>query len=323
MRIAFFLAIVIMLAACTPAGSPTAAAPSTPVSTSVDMRPYQTPTGSDTPAPGDAVSTPAQLPSLTPTPRLHKIKANETLLSLALKYGTTLDALLAANPGISPNMLSVGQELVIPPPNVQVQPGAANPTPVSLGLGQVFCYPDSTGGAWCFVVVQNGAGQNAVESVILRLRVAAADGGQVLEQTVPALLNRIEPGTALPVAAYFAPPLPLELQTGVDLVSSLPTTQGDGRFLPVRLENISIHIQPGGLSAEVSGEVWLAGEGQTPANLVWVAAAAYDASAYPVGVRRWESSAQLSPGQALPFRFQVYSAGGEITRVDVLVEARP
>jgi LysM repeat protein len=46
--------------------------------------------------------------------RTHTVKAGESPYSIAKKYGVKLDALLAANPGLDPKRLKVGQTLNIP-----------------------------------------------------------------------------------------------------------------------------------------------------------------------------------------------------------------
>jgi len=48
-------------------------------------------------------------------PRTHIVAAGETPAAIARKYGVTLNALLAANPGLNPKKLRVGQTLNLPP----------------------------------------------------------------------------------------------------------------------------------------------------------------------------------------------------------------
>jgi lysozyme len=48
------------------------------------------------------------------TPRIHTIKSGDTLYALAIRYGTTVAAIAAANNLANPNQISVGQELTIP-----------------------------------------------------------------------------------------------------------------------------------------------------------------------------------------------------------------
>ncbi|MGE5605668.1 MAG: LysM peptidoglycan-binding domain-containing protein [Bacteroidota bacterium] len=46
----------------------------------------------------------------------YTIQAGDTLWRLAGKYNTTVEAIMAANPGIDPNNLQVGQVILIPDP---------------------------------------------------------------------------------------------------------------------------------------------------------------------------------------------------------------
>jgi tetratricopeptide (TPR) repeat protein len=50
------------------------------------------------------------------TARTHMVAAGETPVRIARRYGISLDALLAANPGLEPRRMRVGQVLNIPPP---------------------------------------------------------------------------------------------------------------------------------------------------------------------------------------------------------------
>lgn len=62
------------------------------------------------PDPNQAASTPADenAPS-------HTIKPGENLSVIAKQYGTTIDSLIAANPGVKPTALRPGQKIVLPP----------------------------------------------------------------------------------------------------------------------------------------------------------------------------------------------------------------
>ena len=45
---------------------------------------------------------------------IYAIQAGDTLFALANRFGTTVEAILAANPGIDPNRLTIGQRICIP-----------------------------------------------------------------------------------------------------------------------------------------------------------------------------------------------------------------
>lgn len=75
------------------------------------------------PTPGSAVkatATPAPSPTPTPTPapaepsRTYSVKPGDTLSEIAQQFGTTVDAIVQANHIENPNLIQVGQQLVIP-----------------------------------------------------------------------------------------------------------------------------------------------------------------------------------------------------------------
>ena len=104
----------------------------------------------------------------------YQIVAGDTYFSLARRFNTTVEALIAANPGVDPNRLMIGQVICIPvaptPPcpggTYQIRAGdtffsiarrfnttvealiAANPgvDPDRLMIGQVICLPPGTPG---------------------------------------------------------------------------------------------------------------------------------------------------------------------------------
>ena len=74
------------------------------------------------PSPGVASPAPVPAPAAVATPstspgtaRRHTIQPGDTLLAIAERYDTTVDAIRAANPGLSENALQVGVEIAIPP----------------------------------------------------------------------------------------------------------------------------------------------------------------------------------------------------------------
>ena len=70
-----------------------------------------------------------------PTPQveetIHVVKAGDTVSELAATYGVTMQAIIDANSLENPNNLSIGQELIIPPPPAQ------EPTPITKGPSMV------------------------------------------------------------------------------------------------------------------------------------------------------------------------------------------
>ncbi len=267
---------------------------------------------------------PTLIPSLTeiylptPTTFTYTVVKGDTLSSIAQQTGVSLDALLAANPGVSPTALSVGTKLVIPSGN-QI-PGLPTPTPVPLPVRQAHCWPEITGGLWCFALVQNDYAET-LENLSAQFALLDQGGQQFASQVVYGLLDILPPGVAMPLAAHFAAPVQADAAVRVQVLTATRLRPGDLRYLPVMLENTLASVGATGRTAEVSGRVVLTGTGT--ADTLWVLASAFDSAGNVVGVRRWESGGALTADAPVSFEFPVYSVGPGIARVEFLAEARP
>ncbi len=317
--LAAVIGVSLALASCAPAAPvPTINTPS-PTRTGA-LTPYLTATASSTPTPPNP-ATPTPLPSPTATMQAHVIKAGEDLGGIAYRFHVSVQALLEANPGLDPRMLKVGGSLNIPASDQQPTSAAPSPTPVAVRLKEVSCAIGKDGGAWCFVLARNRE-KTAVESVSAVVRIAGQDGSDMRSQVATGQLDIIPAGATAALMAYFDPPLPPELQASAELLTALPVPADSDRYLPVKLAGTQVLIAEDGLSAAVSGTVALdAKEGK--AGVVWIAATAYDAGGRVLGVRRWENEKPLRAGQEQTFEMQVYSTGGDISKVELLSQARP
>jgi hypothetical protein len=305
-----FLTYLLFLSTLTACGQTSGATPD--LDTAV---PYRTTTPSLTPTliPG---LTKIILP--TPTTFTYAVVANDTLNGIAQRYGVTVEALLAANPGIQPTALSVGTKLVIP--TGSEVPGEPTPTPASLPVVQARCWPEVDGGLWCFALVRNDYAET-LENLSAQFTLLDSGGRELTSQIVYGLLDILPPGASIPLAAHFAPPAPADAGLRAQVLTAIRLLPGDARYLSVMLENTLVSVEASGRSAQVTGRVILTGTGT--ANTLWVLATAYDASGNVVGVRRWDSPSALMADVPVSFDFLVSSAGPEIARVEFLAEARP
>jgi LysM repeat protein len=303
--------VIILLSACQSVdGNPV------PVQVPGDLQPYTTMTPSPT---AQVTLQVAETALPTSTPLVHKVAAGETLGDIAIKYGIDLETLQAANPGVNPSALSIGQELRIPngPDDISREP---SPTPEPVTVSQVACYPTIEGGMWCFALVRNDF-PDTLEDLSAQITLTGADGRVLASQAAIPPLNILPPGQSLPLTAFF-PDVSADAQPRLQLLTAIRLLPGDERYLPVSLQNTLTEVDWRGQSAQVSGKVVLAGDSKA-ANQIWLAAVAYDVAGNVVGVRRWESTAKLGAGESLPFSFEVSSLGAPIERVDLVAEARP
>ena len=307
------LFLILALTACQPQASATPE-PGTPV-------PYQTVSPTQTPSVLPAL-TGISLP--TPTTYSYTVRQGDTFISIAQKAGVTVQALQAANPGVAATTLSVGTKLVIPTGNQAS--GESTPTAAALPVKQAHCWPETTGGLWCFAMLQNDYAET-LENISAQFALLDAGGQPGASQVVYGLLDILPPGAAMPLAAHFTGPVqdtvPARAGGGlrVSVLTAIRLLPGDTRYLPVRLENTLVSVEAAGQTAEVSGRVVLAGTGT--ANTLWILATVYDAAGNVVGVRRWESPTALRADAPAAFDFPVSSVGPGIARVEFLAEARP
>jgi len=249
------------------------------------------------------------------------------MFGIALRYGATLEELMAANPDVQPNLLSIGTLLIVPPssqpaPETGETSEVPTPTPIPLEAGPVNCSQSKEGGVWCFFPVKN---QQAypLEGITGTFRMADPDAQEIVAQQGSLPLDILPPDARLPLVAYFPPPLSAAYQVSAEIQSALPSPD-DGRYLPVRLETPRILLDENGLSAVVEVDVWL-DIIDSSANQIWISATAYDSKGRVAGVRRWEypGSQPLVSNQGLAVRFSVYSVSEKIERVELAAQSRP
>ncbi|NIS79172.1 MAG: hypothetical protein GTO14_02875 [Anaerolineales bacterium] len=259
----------------------------------------------------------------TPTPLVHVIQSGETLLWVAIRYGVELDDLLLANPGIDPELMSIGTELIIPSKGGQpVESLLPTPTPVALELSPVRCFATLSGGIWCITTISNPT-QEDVEGVTSLVTLYDAEGTIIDRQVAYSPLNRVSSEQWIPVAVYFSTPPPTQITAVGRLLSAVPVSEADARYLDVDVVIDSSEADMGGLSWRSRGEIELAPqEAISPAN-VRLLLVALDASGEVVGFRVWEGKTTLDAGETLPFDVTVFSLDGPIIRVDLRAEALP
>jgi len=113
-------AVTIYLLVSPPEARQSAAAPRPTATVAASpTRPAGTTTaipGSPTPAPAGTVVTTATPPagSATPATRTYTVQSGDVLSAIASRFNTTVDSILAVNPGLQPDRLSPGQVITLP-----------------------------------------------------------------------------------------------------------------------------------------------------------------------------------------------------------------
>jgi LysM repeat protein len=199
---------------------------------------------------------PALLP--TPTPFVHQVEADDTLLGIAIRYGLTLDQLLAANPGIDPRFLSIGQELRIPGPDGEA-PGGLLPTstPLPLPLVGTACYPTAGGRLMCLATLVNDT-ESPLEGLTAQITLLSPENQVLDSQLAYAPLNLLPPGARMPLSAAFDLPDEAEVRPRISLLSAFESLSADQRYPITQLEDVLEMPDSTGASWRVSGRLDLA-----------------------------------------------------------------
>ena len=253
-------------------------------------------------------------PVPSPTPFFHVVVAGETMLGIALRYGITLQALQAANPEVDPQFLSVDAQLIIPLGD-EIQAEIPNPTPVNVDRSDPTCYPTGEGGLLCFILVENTL-HVTVENMSAWIGLYEENGTLETSAIAVGPLNILKPGEAMPLTAYFPPPLPSAISPRGELLTAVEVPEGDSRYLDWEIVDLKVEIK-----GELLSEAWVTGRFDPPSETatpsqIWILAVAYDRSGQVVGARKLETSKNQA------FEMMIYSLEGAIERVDVLTEVR-
>jgi hypothetical protein len=181
---------------------------------------------------------------------------------------------------------------------------------------QTVCRPTADGGAWCFALLQNNT-TDFFENVSAQVILLAPSGETAASQTAFLPLDILPPNASLPVFTFF-PNAPSNATMQVQILSAIPS-KGTG-YLPASLNNVVAQISWNGLTAKVSGEIYLPATSKA-ATQTRIAAVAYDKGGQVVGLRQWDGGS-MQPGEKTLFRFQVSSLGAAISRIEYAVQSR-
>lgn len=310
-----------MLTACDTAATPVPTLTAAPSPTAVP------PIGVDfaTRVPPTAVVrqvTPTPLPSPTvtpsPTPILFVVESGDTLLGIAIDHGTTTEEIVALNPGLDPRFLLVGQEIVLPPPEIVVGEtgGVLAADPAVVSVVSLSRYDTPQGTSWLMGEVIN-EGDTAAENVRVSLARLADPTGEVLDTAVVWTASTLlAPGEMAPFATLLgAPPAPAgawqavvtEVAGSARVVSpTVPSLVAE----QVQIEN----SEPPQVTAE------LVNEGAQAVDTAVLTLTLYGAQGQVVGYTQRPLPRPLAPSERLTLAVPIAPPGGPATAVQLKID---
>lgn len=253
----------------------------------------------------------------TATPETYIVQAGDTLVGIAAARGVGLEEILALNPEIRPELLLVGQEIVVPPrPEVGPTAVPASLEPLSVEIASVSTYSSATGGTWVLgEVVNSGLGTAELLQVAMTL---TSPGGEMLaSKTVwvtPVTLPSL--GRA-PFGALFSEVSPAGVTAQAQIVGGRPVNDLGNRYLDLAVSNAEVTIGRNPIS--VSGLI--ENQGQYPAGQISIVTTFYDKQGLVTGFHELALDEIIEPGQGRSFEFISLPPGGRANRVEFAVLA--
>jgi len=256
----------------------------------------------------------------SPTPFIHVVQKDDSLLGIAYRYGVSMDDLLAANPGIDPRILSIDQEIIIPltegDPISNLLPTA---TPIPLQLSEVICYPNQSLSFWCISTLEND-GEDPLEAVSIVLSIWDENGVMIEAKTAYSLLNLIPAGAEFPLAVNFSGFSDDYAYAIVSPVSAFPARTVDERFIAFEVILDVDDPSDDFTSWRIAGRlISKDADGRTAARAA-ILVVALDDGDQIIGFRKLKFSSEIGAGEELLFETEVFSLGPVIERIEIYAE---
>jgi LysM repeat protein len=302
----------------------------TPEAASVDGPVNGTSLPTSTPVPG-VTATPPPLPpadtatpTVTPTPVIHVVVEGDTLYSIAFDYGVSPDTLQSINGIENPQLLSIGQELIIPTEEETADTTSnlllPTPTPLPFGVRGIAFYETPVGSLWCLGEVVNTTAVT-LTNVQLQVTLYGEDGEPAAGSDAFAAADLIPPGARSPFGVLFTAPPQTWANPQVTVIRGEVAGGLAASYVPISVADVT--GQPAESQFLVSGTVQNA-SGTLAAGYVYVIATAYNADGLVTGFRqeRVPLDGPLAPGVPVPFNLLFSFHGGSPADFDVIALGR-
>lgn len=263
-----------------------------------------------------AFPSPTTAPYQTTTPAVYVLQVGDTLLSVARQFGVPVTTLEAANPGINPRALQIGQPIIIPAPQFDAagSPVLPTATPLALSLFPPTCYETPTNSLICLGQVQNDRSQ-PVARVTVRVTLLDAAGRPLAEADTGIEQAVIPPGQAAPYRALFP---------AADYVGVVATLRSADSAPPEQIAPLVEAQQGDWQNGRYRITAHLRNATGQPMLLRRAVATLYNRAGQITGYRVVTLGASLAAGQSQPLTLDVLPYGRDRdVRAALYVEAQP
>ena len=280
--------------------------------------PAMTPTPPSTSTPRLATPVVSSTPTATPTPTIYEVQAGDTLLSIAIEFETTTEALQEVNGIVDPRLLQIGQELIIPlPDEVEQDLPTPPPTPPPLQLEAINFQETEQGVLWGLGEVRNIESE-PVSEVVIEAALLDEEGTVLAREAAFTQLDVIQPGETAPFAILFEDPPARFAQYQILAVRGVPISAQARYYFD--LEPFDVRGMVTDVSTyRVSGQ--LRNFGAADAEAIRLVVIVYDAENRVLAQRQVELDVAVLKAEAItPFEVDLIITNGVVEHHKVVVQ---
>ena len=255
---------------------------------------------------------------MTPTPLIYSVQSGDTLLSIAIQFDRSTEAIQEANGIVDPRFLQIGQKLIIPPPDKSpADLPTATPTPPPLVVTSINVQRTPQGILWILGSVQN-PGDNLLTGVVIEASLFDSKGVLLAREAAFTQLDVVQPGKTVPFAILFDAPPADFAQYQVSAVAGVPLSRQARYYFD--LETFDLRGSPQGQSGYlISGQ--LRNWGDDDVETIRLVAVAYDEDDRVLAQRQAELAVTLlRAGSTTPFEMELIMPTGSVDHFEILAQ---
>lgn len=254
------------------------------------------------------IAIPTTTPKPSPTPILYTIVEGDTLFDIAVRYQTTVDTLISLNPDLQPELLTIGQTLILPEQSMpEPTIDASGDETYSISIDDLSIYLAPINALWILGEVHNQGDQD-VEMVQVNVALHDDEGQVVHAEQVWVATTIIMAHEKAPFGILVNPAPNNDVTPEASIISVAPVVDLGNRYLDLIVDEVEIIHE--GTRATISGMI--VNVGQMDVSEITLTATLYDEAGNVTGFYKSIMDHILGPEDTISFKFQVLPPGSLI-----------
>lgn len=259
---------------------------------------------------------PTATPTPTPTPRTYAVQEGDSFWVIAAKNYVSVEELQWLNPDVSPSFISIGQQIVLPPPATPVfGDDGATVVPLAVDVTSLRLYKTPLGSAWVMGEVVNLSPLPA-ENVQVNISFSDETGDIVQEVVAWVQPSIVLPQQRAPFAVQVAQLATESSVTTASIVAGEVLNDLGNRHVRLAVTETERLLDEN--RAQLLGEV--VNEGEISAENVYVVATLLSSSGDVVGIAHYTLDQPLEPAQSASFKLDLTPLSADVADVNLVAQ---